>query len=235
MIHESITNKNDIITINKNDIITINKNDIITNDDISYIRKDNISPDTYADYAFNKKTSESDVEDSHEFNINIYRYKFSKEFTSELYIFSKIHQYDHRTVFKEAWNIWIEENDILVNEEIMRLTNLAYSGDILNKMFKSARYYFRKKSTEKKTPQKRRVYLGVQTELLESMDSQIKREIKKVDYTPADGFDAFCNENIELLKEEVGRLLKCGIKDSNEIKNKVKKTYKNRYFLFTNK
>ena len=27
---------------------------------------------------------------------NTYRYKFTDEFTKELYIFSKIHQYDHR-------------------------------------------------------------------------------------------------------------------------------------------
>ena len=42
--------------------------------------------------------------------------KFIEEFTSELYKFSKIHQYDHRKDFKEAWNIWVEDNQGLVDE-----------------------------------------------------------------------------------------------------------------------
>ena len=85
-------------------------------------------------------------------NINIYRYKFSDGFTKELYRFSKIHQYDHRTDFKEAWLCWIDTEDEIVNEEIRRLNNLGYTGNVLDKMFKSARYYFRKKSSEKKEP-----------------------------------------------------------------------------------
>ena len=48
-------------------------------------------------------------------NYNIYRFKFTDDFTSELYKFSKIHQYDHRKDFKEAWENWTEENDGLVS------------------------------------------------------------------------------------------------------------------------
>jgi hypothetical protein len=36
----------------------------------------------------------------------------------------------------------------------------------------------------------------------------------------------------DLLKEEVKKLYKCGMKDPKDIKQKIKKTYKNRYFLF---
>ena len=97
--------------------------------------------------------------------------------------FAKIHQYDHRKDFKEAWEIWVEENDDIVQEEVDRLNNLGYDGDILDKMFKSARYYFRKKSTEKKVPQKRRSYVGIQSALLEAMDKHIidnKRKPKNI-------------------------------------------------------
>jgi len=167
-------------------------------------------------------------------NVNIFRYNFTADFTKELYIFSKIHQYDHRKDFKEAWAIWSEDNDEIVNSEVRLLTNLGYKGDILDKMFKSARYYFRKKSTEKKAPQKRRVYQGVQKELLEGMDEHIKNNINNENYKPSEGFDKFCKENIDLLKEEVNQLYKNGFTDSQEIKKKIKKTYKNRYFLITN-
>ena len=86
----------------------------------------------------------------------IYRYKFTEELTAELFKFSKIHQYDHRKDFKEAWAIWLENNEYLVETEIRRLKNFGYIGDIRDKMFKSARYYLRKKSTEKKAPAERR-------------------------------------------------------------------------------
>jgi len=50
-----------------------------------------------------------DRRDDEFFDVNIFRYKFSDDFIQPLYQFSKIHQYDHRKDFKEAWNIWIEE------------------------------------------------------------------------------------------------------------------------------
>jgi hypothetical protein len=165
-------------------------------------------------------------------NYNIYRFKFTNEFTDELYKFSKIHQYDHRKDFKEAWELWIEDNDGLVSEEVRRLNNIGYGGDILDKMFKSARYYFRKKSTEKKEPIQRRAYIGTNKEFLEAIDNHIKSNVSD---KPSDGFDDFCKNNIELLKEEVQKLCNNGFNDSNEIKQKIKKTYKNRYFLIINK
>ena len=164
---------------------------------------------------------------------NIFRYKFTEEFTSDLYVFSKIHQYDHRKQFKEAWIVWAEENNEIIQSEVKRLRELGYDGDTLDKMFKSARYYFRKKSTGKKEPAKRRVYVGVQKELLESMDKHININLNNPQYKPSDGFADFCKEYIDVLQIEVNNLCKCGIKDSNDIKNKIKKTYKNRYFNLT--
>ena len=65
----------------------------------------------------------------------IYRYKFTDDFTSELFKFSKIHQYDHRKDFKEAWNQWLEANNEIVSNEERHLTNHGYEGNILDKMF----------------------------------------------------------------------------------------------------
>jgi hypothetical protein len=177
------------------------------------------------------------VEEYTEININIYRYKFTLEFTDELYKFSKIHQYDERKVFKEAWNIWREENENIISNEIRRLIMLGYNGDILDKMFKSARYYFRKKSIEKTPPIKRRKYVCIEKNILLVMDKHIENSIEeqKTHYKPSTGFDDFCKKNIDLLKEEVRFMYHNGLTDSNEIKNKIKKTYKNRYFLFISK
>lgn len=170
-----------------------------------------------------------------EIKVNIFRYKFTESFMNELYIFSKVHQYDHRNDFKEAWNVWTEDNINIVSDEVKRLEELGYVGDILDKMFKSARYYFRKKTTEKKAPQQRCDYVGVNRELLNKIDEHIKTNINNDDYKPSDAFDDFCKENIEVLKEEVKRLYIVGLRDHIVIKNKIKKTYKNRYFIIINK
>ena len=183
----------------------------------------------------NKNNNNNDNKNNNENNVSIYRYKFTDDFTKELYTFSKVHQYDHRKDFKEAWDIWIEDNDNLVDDEVRRLTNLGYDGDIIDKMFKSALYYFRKKNNEKNEPQKRRVYIGVQKDLLDSMDEHIISNINNKDYKPSEGFSLFCKEKIELLKEEVNNLCKAGFTDHIEIKDKIKKTYKNRYFMLVKK
>jgi hypothetical protein len=166
-------------------------------------------------------------------NINIYRYKFTQEFMNEIYQFAKIHQYDERKHFKEAWEIWMESQSELINSEVNRLTALNYQGDIIDKMFKSARYYFRKKGTVKKEPVKRSNYVAVNKELLDAMDQHIVSNITKKEYKPSEGFVDFCDTNIELLKEEVARLFEEeGLqKDAKTVEKKMKKTYKNRYFI----
>ena len=183
----------------------------------------------------NSHEDDEDDDDANENPINIFRYKFTNDFTDELFKFSKVHQYDHRKDFKEAWNSWVDENEELVNNEIRRLDNLGYNGDIMDKMYKSARYYFRKKSTEKKEPMKRRIYIGTQKELLDAMDEHIRTGIKSENFKPSVSFDEFCKKHIDLLKNEVAILCGTGITNSDIIKNKIKKTYKNRYFLVINK
>ena len=158
---------------------------------------------------------------------NIYRYKFTQEIMDELHNFSKIHQYDDRTQFKEAWQLWTIEFDETIRVEIQRLSYNGYEGDILDKMFKSARYYFRKKSSVKPDVNERREYVSFQKDILILMDQHINLTKLK----PADGFTDFCNTNMEALKKEIAYLVEHNIKDSKQIQAKFKKTYKNRYFL----
>jgi hypothetical protein len=167
--------------------------------------------------------------------IVIYRFKFTEEFMVYLYNFSKIHQYDDRKDFKEAWTVWTEENDDIIDGEMRRLLNLGYEGDVLDKMFKSARYYFRKKSTERIEPKQRRQYISVTKDLLDAMDRHIENNIYDDNYQPKTGFITFCKDNETLLKDTISSIFGQGIKESELIEYKIKKTYKNRYFMLTNK
>jgi len=170
-----------------------------------------------------------------ELPIVIYRFKFTEEFMVYLYNFSKIHQYDDRKDFKEAWNVWTEENDDIIDGEMRRLLTLGYEGDVLDKMFKSARYYFRKKSTERTDPKQRRQYISVTKDLLDAMDRHIENNIYDENYQPKTGFITFCKDNETLLKDTISSIFEQGIKESELIEDKIKKTYKNRYFMLTNK
>jgi hypothetical protein len=105
----------------------------------------------------------------------IYRFKFTEDFMEELHNFSKIHQYDHRKDFKEAWVKWADDNEDIISKEVERLKALGYLNDDIvdDKMFKSARYYFRKKSSVRPEPKQRRQYIVVDHELLDKMDFHI--------------------------------------------------------------
>jgi hypothetical protein len=166
--------------------------------------------------------------------IPIYRFKFTDEFMTELHVFSKVHQYDERNDFKEAWKLWVEDNIETVNNEIRRLHQLGYDGDILDKMFKSARYYFRKKSNEQKEPVKRRNYISVSQDLLVTMDKHIQENIGNKDYKPKTGFIQYCKANEALLKQVIAEIMGSENIDAKQIIDKIKKTYKNRYFTAVN-
>jgi len=164
----------------------------------------------------------------------IHRYKFTQLFMDELYKFSKVHQYDERKLFKESWTIWIEESHELIKNEEDRMKKLGYEGDVLDKMFKSARYYFRKKSNIKPEPKERRKYVSLNKEILEEMDKDILSGLSNKKYKPSEGFDDFCEKNTEILKIEIETLLEKNI-ESDDIMLKIKKTYKNRYFMLISK
>jgi hypothetical protein len=210
-----------IIAANSNFIN--NKCENINSDDGMLLFRDN-------EYSLDRSESENTSKREDNLNTFIYRFKFTQNFMDEMYKFSKVHQYDDRKSFKEAWEIWTQEQEDLIEREVARLNNLGYDGDVLDKMFKSARYYFRKKGTSKPEPKERRKYLGVHKELLDAMDAHILNGRNSQEYKPSDGFVDFCKTNTEELKEEIAKLLENDM-DSSEIMNKIKKTYKNRYFI----
>lgn len=182
-----------------------------------------------------QKNTDADVREDYYVDHTIFRFKFTEEFMKELYQFSKIHQYDHRKDFKEAWLLWLDENMDLVRTEIERLFQLGYEGNVIDKMFKSARYYFRKKSTTKVVPKQRRQYISINHNVLEAMDEHIKKNRKDSDYQPKNGFITFCKDNEIIMKECIKTMMDNNIQDVELIENKLKKTYKNRYFMLITK
>lgn len=166
----------------------------------------------------------------------VFRFKFTDNVVACITEFAKIHQYDSRESYKEAWKEWYDGHDDMIYAEKERLKNLGYQGDVEDKMYKAGRYYFRNKKSQVATEKKqRRKYIPTSREMIDAMDAHISEGISRGNFTPADGFDHFCENYRQLLAAEIERTLQIVEMDSNEMSKKIKKTYKNRYFCISRK
>lgn len=165
---------------------------------------------------------------------SVYRYKLQPHIVEAVTRFAKLHQYDKRPDYKDAWKIWCDEEVGMISREINRLMQLGYQGDVVDKMYKAGRYYFRtKKVNENKKPKERRHYVSMDSAILEAMDEHISKNNEENDFTPANGYDWFVKQYTTILMTEIKRLLEEEPElKASYISSKIKKTYKNRYYLF---
>ena len=162
----------------------------------------------------------------------VFRFKFSQEILEEMQKFARIHKFDERNDFKDAWKIWTDNNHDIILAENNRLSEIGFKGDIIEKMYKSVRYYYIKKSNAKQEPKKRRKYITIDKDILDTIDRHITNCMDNCDiFKPSNGFTEFIEANGESV---ISSLDKTGLSES-DINNKLKKTYKNRYFLIKNK
>lgn len=143
----------------------------------------------------------------------IFRFNFEEGFAEELFSFAKINQYLERQDYKEKWDEWVLENIEKIAAETRRLESLGYKGNVEEKMFKSARYYFRTKTSSE--PKKRKPYLPQDKAILQEIDDFIYQDMKTADFIPKSSFLKWCANDPENLE--------------------LKKTFKNRYYLAKNK
>lgn len=158
----------------------------------------------------------------------VFRYKLCETIMLLLADFAQIHAHDDRHMYRDAWNLWCEKNEEAIKNETERLKSIGYDGDVEDKMYKAGRYYFRDKKNILATPKSRRKYISMSRKLVNAMDMHITRHIGM---PPATGYSQFCFDNTEILYDEIVRLLQEEKLVANEIQLKIKKTYKNRYFL----
>lgn len=173
----------------------------------------------------------------------VFRFKLLEEIMVIITQFAKTHQHDDRHTYKEHWNNWLQEQNETIEREVNRLNQLGYTGDVLDKMFKAGRYYFREKTvvlseeassstTVETDPKKRRDYIVMHQEVIQLMDNHLKSNVKQYNFKPAAAYLHFCETNIAPLRKEIFRLKRENptISDTGLVA-KFKKTYKNRYFM----
>ena len=167
---------------------------------------------------------------------DVFRYKFDEILLEPMKYFAKLHSHDTKEQFVDAWELWKDENKEIITRESTRLTELGYRGDIYKKIYKSVRYYFSKKPSKKTEPKERKKYCSINKDILEKMDSHImKTYAKSTKDKPCVSYDTFMDINHDLMCEEQNRLRDTYSMSKDEIINKFKKTYKNRYFIYSKK
>ena len=101
-----------------------------------------------------------------------------------------------------------------------------------DKMFKTVRYYLKNKSVEKKEPKQRRKYVSISKNVITSMDKHIDSKALVEKMKPAFAYNNYSSldEMSEIIDNEINRLISEGMSEVEAL-NKIKKTYKNRYYL----
>jgi hypothetical protein len=170
--------------------------------------------------------------------VKTFRFKFSEDVMSEISEFARIHRYDSKDDFKDAWAKWTGDNIRLISDEQERLAAMGFDGDVNKKMYVSARYYFKNKTDVEEAPKKRRKYVTIDKAYIKLIDKYINDAIQNGDdniYKPANCFQDFIQENEEQTTLLVRKLATDDNLENTDIIAKIKKTFKNRYFVQTNK
>jgi hypothetical protein len=85
-----------------------------------------------------------------------------------------------------------------------------------------------------KDKKKSRNYITMLETTLTAMDEHIKTALaKEAEFKPSAGYSEFCENNVLILRTEIQRMVLDNIMDKKDIAEKIKKTYKNRYFMLT--
>jgi hypothetical protein len=159
----------------------------------------------------------------------------------------------------------------LVEREISRLEQLGYKGDVIDKMFKAGRYYFREKESLEKKKKKndvdtnddnntgaseadaseadaseadaseageedkpQRTYCVMKPDVIKAMDKHLLSIMKEPKFKPANGYKQFCEQHMDILRQEIARLIQEGtVMTAEKLSEKIKKTYKNRYYILS--
>ena len=161
----------------------------------------------------------------------ILRFNLSPEINQLLNGFNEKNKHLENKEYKEEWLKFVKDNTQSINIEERRLVNIGFNGDINKKLFTSVKYYLKTKTTNE--PKERRQYVHIEKKVLQMIDEHIEKNINEKTYTPAKGFTNFCENYESHLKIEKDRLRTQSDLSVDDIGQKIKKTYKNRYFILS--
>tara|TARA_Y100000385_G_C12906717_1_gene556627 strand:+ start:151 stop:777 length:627 start_codon:yes stop_codon:yes gene_type:complete len=167
------------------------------------------------------------------------RFDFSDDCKRVLENFSVSNQTADRKYFKEQWNILIKKEKELFETECNLLKERGFKGDPWDKLFKSARYYHRKKASFVKTKglSQSRTYIKGSNALIQCVKIHINsianlpsKEDQQYTMSYQEALRNFLETNKEVLINELRQIKeKQGGLEEN-IGKKIKKRYKEQFY-----
>jgi hypothetical protein len=155
-----------------------------------------------------------------------HHFNYSNYFAEELATFAKAHLEDTNKEFKAAWKEWTDQNKEMIQQEISKMKDDGFEGSVEDKMYFSARYYYRKKATKEPAEEKtqRKKYECLDKVVLIQMNEHILSQI----YSSADRTDVgTAVSNMTPSKAFTNYCKAFGICEENA---QTKKNYKNLYW-----
>lgn len=168
----------------------------------------------------------------------VFRFKYSSDILPYMIDFSNIHKLDDRVTYKEAWAEWCSTHTDMISREYRRQCDLGFDQDLdvlLTKMYNSVRYYYSKKSNKVVEPKKRRKYVRINKDIIKMFDTFIQENASTEGFKPSSAFKECMEVNYYDFENEKENLRTNYEMEDMEIMTKLKKTFNNRYYLFSKK
>ena len=161
----------------------------------------------------------------------IYRFKFNKELLDSIKEFSKLHSNDNCDDFLDAFHLWKRVNNEIISLEEKRILDLGFNGNIEEKIYKSARYYFKNKknTTYKLNKQLKTNYIPRNPVFFKMMETYINKNPIKASLL----YKEFINETDTYILSEINTeivRLKTFELNQTECLQKIKKMFNNAYY-----
>lgn len=170
-----------------------------------------------------------------------YRHDFSEECKMHLAEFAETNHELSRKEYVESWRQWVKTYQNLVQNECDELKKGGFEGDALDKMFKSVRYYHRKKSCKPKQPSQlpqTRTYIRLPLPLQTCMDEHIRTFITNQarDNTPElkithmQAFSDFIQTRSTIILNELVEIKKREGSLEETMGQKIQKRYRDKFY-----
>ena len=136
--------------------------------------------------------------------MKIHRFKCSPELNQEIMNFSEIHKFDIDETLDEHFKDWMEKHKDLIEREEDFLKRHEYEDDIESKIFKSIKYYYIKKFTEKpenKQPKKKEIH-KIDADVMQAIKNDLIRNFEiDADFKPSITYELFKTSDDPLIKK----------------------------------
>ncbi len=176
--------------------------------------------------------------------IQSFRHDFSDAMKANLEQFTQAHHNEPRKQYQQSWNEWTQTHQQIFSKECEALYKQGFEGDPMDKLYKSARYYFRKKTlgtlaSQQQTDNKEdkeRTYVRIPSKITESMITFIKQSLEnstrgtKLELSQQNAFHDYVTQHKELIFTSLvtRRQEKGGLEENMD--KKLKKAFRNKFY-----